>query len=226
MKAHFSHFASTSRLCVVCSALLLMLSPNAEAQDSTSGTEQSGFAVQEFRIGVGVSAERWSEEAIATIYDKNGKWFPTLSMSYRFHEHMSVDASAGTGRLITENERNEMQFLPVTVGASLLFGDRNREPFVSVAAGLVQFSEKLFPYYTSEYPTMTYGTKLGVDTKAGVRIGTSLLPNSTQHPRQVNGPSQLDVEIAMGYRVHQAFGLGTGLNLNAFHSSVGVNLRF
>ena len=73
---------------------------------------------------------------------------------------------------------------------------------------------------------MTYGTKLGVDTKAGVRIGTSLLPNSTQHPRQVNGPSQLDVEIAMGYRVHQAFGLGTGLNLNAFHSSVGVNLRF
>ena len=221
MKEHFSHLVSTSHRCVVGSAALFLFSSVAEAQDSGS----TGFAVQEFRIGFGVSAERWAEDAIATIYDKNGKWFPTLSMSYRFHEHMSVDASAGTGRLVTVNERNEMHLLPVTIGASLLFGDRNREPFVSVAAGFVQFSEKLLPYYTSEYPTMTYGTKLGVDTKAGVRIGTSLLPNSTQHPRQVKGPSQLDIEIAMGYRV-LAFGLGTGLNLNAFHSSVGANLRF
>ena len=226
MKAHFSHLVSTLCHFVVGSAALLLFSSAAHAEDSTQRAEPTGFAVQEFRIGVGVSAERWAEEAIATIYDKNGKWFPTLSMSYRFHKHMSIDTSAGAGRLVTADERNEIQFLPVTVGASLLFGDRNREPFVSVAAGLVQFSEKLMPYYTSDYPIMTYGTKLGVDTKAGVRIGTSLLPHSTQHPRQVSGPSQLDIEIAMGYRVHQAFGLGTGLNLNAFHSSVGVNLRF
>ncbi len=199
----------------------LCFAVKAEAQETPKG-----FEVQEFRIGVGVSAERWAEDAIATIYEKNGKIFPTLSMSYRFHEHLSLDASAGTGRLTTENQRNEMQLLPITVGASLLFGNRHREPFVSVAAGFVQFSEKLLPYYTSEYSNNTYGTKFGVDTKAGVRIGTSMLPNKTQHPRQPQGPSQLDLEIAMGYRVHQAFGVGTGLNLNAFHSSVGVNIRF
>ena len=186
----------------------------------------SGFEVQEFRVGVSISGERWAEDAIATIYGKNGKLFPTLSMSYRFHKNFSIDASAGTARLTTANQRNEMQLLPVTVGASMLFGNPDREPFVSVGAGFVQFSETLLPYYTSEYPTVTYGTKLGVDAKAGVRIATSIIPNSTQHPRQPKGASQMDVEIAMGYRTHQAFGVGTGLNLNAFRTSIGFNLRY
>ena len=193
----------------------------AEAQETPSG-----FEVQEFRVGVGLSGERWAEDAIATVYGKNGKLFPTLSLSYRFHKNFSIDASAGTTRLTTANQRNEMQLLPVTVGASMLFGNSDREPFVSVGAGFVQFSEKLLPYYTSEYPTMTYGTKLGVDAKAGVRIATSIIPSTTQHPRQPKGASQMDVEIAMGYRTHQAFGVGTGLNLNAFRTSIGFNLRY
>ena len=82
------------------------------------------------------------------------------------------------------------------------------------------------PVFTSVYPVMVYGTKAGVDTKVGVRIGTSMISGSAQHPRQPKGASQLDLEIAIGYRVHQAFGIGTGLNLNAFHSSVGCVLRF
>ena len=90
----------------------------ADAQEASSG-----FEVQEFREGVGLSAERWAEDAIATIYGKNGKMFPTLSMSYRFHKNFSIDASAGTGRLTTPNTRNELQLLPVTVGGSLLFGN-------------------------------------------------------------------------------------------------------
>ena len=44
--------------------------------------------------------------------------------------------------------------------------------------------------------------------------------------KMVTSHLRLAAKIAMGYRVHQAFGLGTGLNLNAFHSSVGANLRF
>ena len=211
---------SLRMLSSVCACMIALATVGMEAE------AQEGFAVQEMRLGVGVSAERWSEEAISTVYGKSGKMFPTLSMSYRFHKHFTLDASAGTGRLTTENERNEIQLLPINVGASVLFGDRNREPFISVSAGFVQFSEKLLPYYTSEYPTMTYGTKLGVDTKAGVRIATSMIPNASMHPRKPKGPSQMDVEIAMGYRVHQAFGVGTGLNLNAFHTSVGLNLRF
>ena len=206
--------------------LLILVVVSATINTAQAQEAPSGFEVQEFRVGVSISGERWSEDAIATIYGKNGKLFPTLSMSYRFHKNFSIDASAGTARLTTANQRNEMQLLPVTVGASMLFGNSDREPFVSVGAGFVQFSEKLLPYYTSEYPTVTYGTKLGVDAKAGVRIATSIIPNATQHPRQPKGASQMDVEIAMGYRTHQAFGVGTGLNLNAFRTSIGFNLRY
>ena len=219
-----NNFSLVQNLCayfLLGSAALSTTMNTAEAQEAPSG-----FQVQEFRVGVGLSGERWAEDAIATVYGKNGKLFPTLALSYRFHKNFSIDASAGTARLTTANQRNEMQLLPVTVGASMLFGNSDREPFVSVAAGFVQFSEKLLPYYTSEYPTMTYGTKLGVDAKAGVRIATSIIPSSTQHPRQPKGASQMDVEIAMGYRTHQAFGVGTGLNLNAFRTSIGFNLRY
>lgn len=195
-----------------------------EAAAQESGP--TGFQVQEFRVGVGISAERWSEDAIASIYDKNGKMFPTLTLSYRFHKRLSLDASAGTGRLEAENGRNELQLLPVTVGGSLLFGNESREPFVSVAAGFVQFSERNLPFYDSSLPNMVYGTKMGVDTKAGVRIGTKLISGPSLHPRAASGATQMDVELAMGYRVHQAFGVGTGLNMNAFHTSVGVNIRY
>ena len=210
----------------LCAYLLGVTAVFTTINTAVAQESPSGFEVQEFRVGVGLSAERWAEDAIATVYGKNGKMFPTLSMSYRFHKNFSIDASAGTGRLTTATDRNELQLLPVTVGGSILFGNSDREPFVSVGAGFVQFSEKLLPYYTSEFPTMTYGTKLGVDAKAGVRIATSIVPNSTQHPRQPKGASQMDIEIAMGYRTHQAFGLGTGLNLNAFRTSIGFNLRY
>ena len=221
MRNTFSLIQNLSAYVLLNLAVVSATTNTAQAQEVSSG-----FEVQEFRVGVSISGERWAEDAIATIYGKNGKLFPTLSMSYRFHKNFSIDASAGTARLTTANQRNEMQLLPVTVGASMLFGNSDREPFVSVGAGFVQFSEKLLPYYTSEYPTMTYGTKLGVDAKAGVRIATSIIPSSTQHPRQPKGASQMDVEIAMGYRTHQAFGVGTGLNLNAFRTSVGFNLRY
>ena len=221
MRNTFSFVQSLCGYCLLGATTIFATISTASAQEASSG-----FKVQEFRIGVSVSGERWAEDAIASIYGKNGKMFPTLSMSYRFHENFSVDASAGTGRLITENERNELQLVPVTVGGSILFGNSDREPFISVGSGFVQFSESVLPYYTSELPSMTYGTKLGVDAKAGVRIATNIVPNSTQHPRQPQGATQMDFEVAMGYRTHQAFGLGTGLNLNAFRTSIGFNLRY
>ena len=72
---------------------------------------------------------------------------------------------------------------------------------------------------------MTYGTKLGVDAKAG---GKNHINRSQLHStsKTTKGASQMDIEIAMGYRTHQAFGLGTGLNLNAFRTSIGFNLRY
>lgn len=208
---------------IVMLGMHVLCAQNVYAQ-TTNSTELKGFQVKEVRVGTGVSAERWSEDALYTIYGKGGKLLPTLYMGYRFHKRISLDASLGTGRLTANSDRNVFQMLPVSVGGSLLFGNDSFEPFVSVGAGFVQYSEKLVPYYNSEYPSITYGTKLGVTTKAGVRIGTRLVQTS-QFP-DPKGPSQLDIELSMGYRVHQAFGIGNGLNMNAFTTNVGLVLRF
>lgn len=185
--------------------------------------EEKGFAVQEFRLGTGVAIERWNEDALLAIYGKNGKMIPNISMSYRFHKHFALDVEAGSARLTANDERQVFQVVPVSVGGSVLFGNQNVEPFVGVGAGFVQFSEKLKRYEKST-PVATYGTKLGVDSKAGLRIGTRFIQNS-QHPGAPQSFSQMDVEIFMGYRVHQAGSIGTGLNLNAFRAGVGLKFR-
>lgn len=191
---------------------------------SIAQAEEKGFEVQELRLGVGAAAERWQEPALMSVYGKSGKVLPNVSLSYRFHKHLSLDVQAGMGRLNTDNDRNVFQILPVTVGTSILFGNKDIEPFIGVGAGFVQFSEQLLPYVGSTSAETVYGTKLGVDTKAGLRIGTRMIQTS-QHPTAPQGFSQMDVEVLMGYRVHQAFQIGTGLNMNAFRFGVGLNFR-
>ena len=185
--------------------------------------EEKGFEVQELRLGVGVASERWSEPFLLQVYGKSGKLLPNVSMSYRFHKNFSLDVEAGRGRLTANDERQVFQVVPVSIGGSVLFGDQNVEPFVSVGAGFVQFSEKLTAYERGA-PSAIYGTKVGVDSKAGLRIGTRMVQDS-QHPGAPQSFSQMDVELFMGYRVHQAFGVGTGLNMNAFRTGVALKFR-
>ena len=185
--------------------------------------EEKGFEVQEFRLGVGLAAERWSEQSLLQIYGKNGKMIPNISMSYRFHKNFSLDVEAGKARLTANDERQVFQVVPVSVGGSVLFGDQNVESFVSVGAGFVQFSEKVTAYERST-TTAIYGTKMGLDSKAGLRIGTRMIQD-LQHPGAPQSFSQMDVELFMGYRVHQAFSIGTGLNMNAFRTGVALKFR-
>lgn len=208
------------------------LVPSAQAQSvqdavkneiSKTQKEKKGFAVQEFRLGTGVAIERWNEDALLAIYGKSSKMIPNVSMSYRFHKHFAIDVEAGSARLTANDERQIFQVVPVSTGASVLFGNQNLEPFIGVGAGFVQFSEKLQRYEKST-PVATYGTKLGVDTKAGLRIGTRSIQDS-QHPGAPQSFSQMDVELFMGYRVHQIGSIGTGLNLNAFRAGVGLKFR-
>ena len=159
-----------------------------------------GFEVQE-SVGVGLSAERWAEDAIATIYGKNGKMFPTLSMSYRFHKNFSIDASAGTGRLTTANTRNELQLLPVTVGGSILFGNSDREPFVSVGtADSYSFLESSLPYYTSEFSNDDLWYQTGCGCKSWCQNRHINRSQLTQHPRQPKVPYRWMWRLQWGIR--------------------------
>jgi hypothetical protein len=191
-----------------------------------SAEEEKGFNVQELRFGAGVVAERWADPTMSVVYGKQGKAIPMVYLSYRFHKRFALDAEAGMARLTANVDRNVFQVVPVTVGGSLLFlqDNPNVEPFVGVGAGFVQYTERVLPYILSTTPSVNYGTKLGTDFRAGVRIGTRFVQTS-QHPNAPTGPNKMDVELMIGQRVHHAFGIGAGLNLSAFRASIGLKFR-
>ena len=71
MNTYVYHLRDTVLKCIALIGLWAgVVVGEANAQETVP---PSGFKVQEFRVGVGISAERWSEEAIASVYDKNGK---------------------------------------------------------------------------------------------------------------------------------------------------------
>ena len=76
------------------------------------------------------------------------------------------------------------------------------------------------------------GTKLGMDFRTGIRIATKFL-RSSKHPEAAYtdkypvqpGPKQLDIEIMLGQRFHQLFGVGEGFDLSAIRVGVGMHIR-
>jgi hypothetical protein len=196
-----------------------------ETRNQVIDSNTKGFT-NEFRIGVGVSSERWSDSSFPTVYGKSGKAIPTVSLNYRIFKNMSLDVEAGMARLNANSDRNIFQVVPVTAGVSFFATkSQNIEPFIGVGAGFVQFSEQLLPLLASTTPTVTAGTKFGVDYRVGVRIPTRFSMGS-QHPTASQGAKQMDVEIYVGQRIHHAFGIGTGLNMNAFRVSSSMKFRF
>ena len=75
---------------------------------------------------------------------------------------------------------------------------------------------------------------MGMDIRTGVRIGTRFMrrtqhpvtPVDADNPGTPPGVKQLDVELMLGQRLHQMFGVGEGFDLSATRIGVGMQLRF
>ncbi|MDP6933548.1 MAG: hypothetical protein QGG40_11560, partial [Myxococcota bacterium] len=62
------------------------------------------------------------------------------------------------------------------------------------------------------------------DLRAGLRVGTNLI-QPTMRPGADNAIRSLDVEVFLGRRQHQLFGVGNGFNLSATRAGVGLVAR-
>ena len=195
---------------LILSSALLFSNP------ARAGFGMDGFTVNETRVAFKGIGEAWTDKNIGTVY-RSSRMYGFFGFSQRFHEHYSVYAEAGFARVDSSDKDTALQLIPLTVGATVLFGNEQVEPFVGVGASFVNFME--------EIPTGSIsGTKLGVDLRGGVRIGTRFIRKS-QHPNAPKGPSQMDVELMLGQRLHHAFGIGTGLDLGATRFGIGVQFR-
>ena len=177
---------------------------------------ESGFSVQEARVGFRGIGEAWSDPFIGSVY-RSSRFFGAGALSYRFHKNFTVDVEAGFVRLDGNDGQSALQMIPFSLGGSVLFGSKNVEPFVGVGAGFIGFVEEL--------PTAPVaGTKLGWDLRAGVRVGTRFI-RSSQHSNVSQGAKQMDLEFMLGKRIHHVFNVGEGFDLGAFRAGIGFILR-
>jgi hypothetical protein len=187
------------------------------------GFTVNGERVSESRVAFKGIGEAWTDKNIGTVY-RSSRMYGFFGFSHKFHEHYSVYTEAGFARVDSSDDETALQLIPLTIGATILFGSERVEPFIGVGASLVNYMEEISTGSIS-------GTKLGVDIRTGVRIGTRFVRKS-QHPRNSlnnpntpNGPKQMDVELMLGQRIHHAMGIGTGLDLGATRFGVGLQFR-
>lgn len=201
--------------------LIIFSATAAFAQEPESSTSwgMSGFDTQETRVMVGLAGEFWSDPSIIEVY-KPSEVFVDLSLRYRFHQHFSVGAQVGLIDLSGNNNKSSLQIIPTVLHANVLFGNDRVEPFIGLGLSMVHFLE------TAPSTTIS-GTKVGMDFRSGFRIKTNLVQQQ-QHPSVQMGPKQMDIEVHVGQRFHQIFGVGAGegFNLSALRLGVGLNTRF
>ena len=199
------------------SSLLPAIAQDSPEKDPSWGKE--GFKTQETRIMLGAVGEFWADTAISQVY-KPSDVFVNLGLRYRFHQHFAVGAEVGLIDVTGNEGKSTLQIIPTVLNANILFGTERIEPFVGLGVSIVHFLES--------YPSSNIsGSKVGLDFRSGFRIKTNFIqPN--QHPSLQMGPKQMDIEVQVGQRFHQIFGVGSGegFNMSALRLGVGLNIRF
>ena len=200
---------------------LLLLGSLVQAQEKPTGASwgADGFKTQEIRVNAGIVQEFWAESSLARIYSASES-FVYVGLGYRFHDHFSAGAEIALVDMVGNYNKSTLQLIPTVLYGNVLFGNENVEPFVGLGLSMVHFLET--------YPDNSIsGSKVGLDFRSGVRIRTNLV-QPQQHPSVDMGPKQLDIEISLGQRFHQMFGVGegTGFNMSALRIGVGLNTRF
>jgi len=178
---------------------------------------RDGFTVTETRVAFRGVGEAWKDANIGTVY-RSSRFFGFLGMGYRFHKHYAATVEGGFVRVDGNNKASALQIIPVSFGGNVLFPAKGVEPFVGTGISLVNFLE-------TGGETPISGTKMGMDFRAGVRISTNFARPSL-HPNRADGLNKFDIELMLGQRFHQMFGVGTGLNMGATRLGVGMLLRF
>lgn len=198
---------------------LILAVSTASAQETKPSWGMSGFDTQETRIMVGAVGEFWADPSITQVY-KASETFVDIALRYRFHQHFSIGAEVGLVDVTGNNNKSTLQIIPTVLQLDVLFGNDRVEPFVGVGLSIVHFLET--------YPSATVsGSKIGMDFRSGFRIKTNFI-QPEQHPSAQMGPKQMDIEVHVGQRMHQMFGVGVGegFNMSALRLGIGLNTRF
>ncbi len=178
-------------------------------------------------LGARGMGEVWQDPQVAQVYRSSrfggtgfatyGVWrFLSVSAEVGYHRMLGDAVSQGTGGMMEDG--TVMELIPLSLCAEATHKLGGVEVFGALGPAATHFSE-MAPQQT------TSGTKIGAVLMAGARIDTGLYEKSIRPDRQSRLRS-VELEVLLGRRQHQIFGVGEGLNLSAWRVGAGLLARF
>jgi hypothetical protein len=135
-----------------------------------------------------------------------------VELGYNRMKGKAVQAGTST----RTDEFTTLELVPISLDGTIRFMNERSELFLGVGAAFVNFNDRGPNGAIS-------GVKMGIDSKIGIRIRTAFAQESL-HPA-ARGVDRMDVELLLGRRQHQAFGMGQGLDLSAWRVGIGLVAR-
>ena len=172
--------------------------------------------------GVG---EIWQESAVVMVH-RSSRFGGTGFFSTGITRLLGAEVELGYNRMVGKaidpatNQRTSgqatLELVPVAMNVTARMEGRSSEVFAGVGPAFVAFNDRS--------PTNAIsGMKLGLDMRLGIRIHTNFIQQSIRPG--AGGFKRMDVELMLGRRQHQAFGIGSGLDLSAWRVGGGLVCR-
>jgi len=182
----------------------------------------------EIMVGGRFVGEVWEDSSISLVYRTNRAAATGTAITPLFGPfemaveagYVSMSAQALQSNTLAEgSETVRFQIIPL----SLLVGYRLSRPGFDLALGL---GPALTVWNEVTSDTALAGNKIGFAMTTAIRIPTRFVPPPPIRHDMQTGPRRVDLELSLGRRQHQTFGLGSGLNLSAWRAGVGLLASF
>jgi hypothetical protein len=215
--------SATATRCLLGPLLALLVSlPGAALAQDDAGQEEVGLLLGARGVG-----EVWQDSLLIRELGRSSRFGGTGFLSYRIWRFVGFDIEVGYHRMkgsgaerntdATLAESTTWEMVPVAMSASAAHAVGAVEVFGSLGTAMTVYSS------TDEKGTIS-GTKFGPAAMIGARIDTGLVQPTIRRDAP-NRLRSVDLELAIGRRQHQPFGIGEGLDLSAWRVGVGLVAR-
>jgi hypothetical protein len=222
---------------IVCIALLFLLPMNAmaakkdkkkdakekPAKEVVEKTKRPKYvAFSENSVGFRGVGEVWQESAIVMVHRSSrfgATGFFHTGISRLFGVELELGYTRLKGKAIdpATNQRTgntaTLELVPISMDTTIRVEGPTSEVLFGIGPAFVSFNDRS--------PTNAIsGMKIGLDMRVAMRIHTHFIQQSMRPGAR--GMKRMDFELLLGRRQHQAFGVGSGLDLSAWRVGAGL----
>ena len=196
-----------------------------ERRRSARASKPSYTPFSDNAVGFRGVGEIWQESAVVMVH-RSSRFGGTGFFSTGITSLLGAEVELGYNRMVGKaidpatNQRTDgqatLELVPVSMNVTVRAEGRSSEVFAGFGPAFVAFNDRS--------PTNAIsGMKLGLDMRLGIRIHTNFIQQSMRPG--AGGFKRMDVELLLGRRQHQAFGVGSGLDLSAWRVGGGLVCR-